>query len=340
MKVSIRVLSVAFAVSVLVACGATDGTATPPGENPTPTEDFEGYSDPDRCPPLLLFQQPTTTPTSTPPVRATSNFGLWKVDAATGALESQDPVGREIKVYVESECSPDSAPSFLLPTAVPTPTPDLQPTVVPSPTATAVAGDASQARDLLWVYLGRCLTLDPGDLAARLVRDDWFVNASGESSRPYGLWEVDAVTGSLSPQDSFANGLDEYVKSECRANLLPSALRPTPRPTSTPTPRPTPTTTPAPTPTAAPTPTPPPLIRSAEESVATVWSHVVPCFPGVSISDLEARLDPAQQNWVVIEKIGTDPRDFPVWTVEPEEVAISPQNEDARIRNLRIGRGC
>ena len=74
--------------------------------------------------------------------------------------------------------------------------------------------------------------------------------------------------------------------------------------------------------------------------MATVWSHVVPCFPGVSISDLEARLDPAQQNWVVIEKIGTDPRDFPVWTVEPEEGAISPQNEDARIRNLRIGRGC
>ena len=293
-----------------------------PGADPTPPRTSRG------------------TPTSTPPVRATSNFGLWKVDAATGALEPQDPVGREIKVYVESECSPDSAPSFLLPTAVPTLTPDLQPTVVPSPTATAVAGDASQARDLLWVYLGRCLTLDPGDLAGRLVRDDWFVNASGESSRPYGLWEVDAVTGSLSPQDSLANGLDEYVKSECRSNFLPSALRPTPRPTSTPTPRPTPTTTPAPTPTAAPTPTPPPLIRSAEESVATVWSHVIPCFPGVSISDLEARLDPAQQNWVVIEKIGTDPRDFPVWTVEPEEGAISPQNEDARIRHLRIGRGC
>ena len=85
--------------------------------------------------------------------------------------------------------------------AVPTPTPPPTPTIAPTP----VVQSLEQARDLVWVYLGQCFPLDPDELQAKQIKEDWFVRTVGQDQpRQYGLWKVNAAVGTIEPQDPVA----------------------------------------------------------------------------------------------------------------------------------------
>ena len=287
---------------VLAVLGTMMALSCGSGEQPTLTAEFDRGLDGDNQTPLGLpaTRTPTPGPTSTPTAQSVEaarnvvwsfvgqclfldpnqldaylvqggwfvqastgsrpSYGLWRVDAADGGLEAQDPLARDLTSYVDSQCSRELLPAPFLPTPSPTLSPG--PTATPAPTSTPVAQNADEARNLVWVFLGQCFSLDPGQLEALLVRGDWFVKSSGNSAVEYGLWKVDAETGSLEPQDPLARELVSYLDSRCSVELLPAPFvptpTPTPRPSPTPSPTPTPTTTPAPTPTPTLTPTPTP----------------------------------------------------------------------------------
>ena len=198
------------------------------------------------------------------------------------------------------------------------------------PTATPVAQNTDEARNLVWVFLGRCTSLDPSQLDAYQVQRDWFVKASSDSPQEFGLWKVDAKTGTIAPQDPLARELDSFVQSQCSQDLLPASLVPTPTPRPTATPRPTPT----------PTPTPIPLVTKPEDAVAALWAYLVECFPNLAITDLQAQFDPSKGEWVVIEQIVEDPLDYPVWRVRQPDGRVPPENVAARTRAVRVTRGC
>ena len=64
-------------------------------------------------------------------------------------------------------------------------------TPTPGPTSIPTFQSMEEARNLGWSHLHQCFSLDPGDLVAYRVRDDWFVKAAtGDLSPGYGLWKV------------------------------------------------------------------------------------------------------------------------------------------------------
>ena len=179
---------------------------------------------------------------------------------------------------------------------------------------------------------------------------------------------MDALTGGLTPHDVVAREWQSFIESECSPEILETLFTPTPTltptPTPTPTPRPTPTPTatpppptptpvptptptptPVPTPTPTPTPTPLPLVTTAGDAVASLWAHLVKCFITLPITDLEARLDPAKAEWVVITRPGAitsagTSADYGVWRVDRQDGTISPENREARNRDQIVTRGC
>ena len=214
----------------------------------------------------------------------------------------------------------------------------------------------NDARNLVWSYLGQCSSFDPSQLQVFLVQGDWFVQALPTSPQQYGLWKVDALTGGLTPHDVVAREWQSFIESECSPEILETLFTPTPTltptPTPTPTPRPTPTPTatpppptPTPVPTPTPTPTPTPLVTTAGDAVASLWAHLVKCFITLPITDLEARLDPAKAEWVVITRPGAitsagTSADYGVWRVDRQDGTISPENREARNRDQIVTRGC
>ena len=282
-------------------------------------------------------------------------YGLWKVDAVTGSLEPQDPLGRAVKAYVESQCNSEKLPAPFVPTAIPTPT--TAPTATPVPTPVAQKGE--QARNLVWAYLGTCADLFVAQLEPFQVKDDWFVQTSINSPVQYGLWKVDSASGTIDPHDLLAGRWDTVEQSECDQDVFETLLPPTPTPTLTPIPTPTPVPTPTPTPTPRPTstpkptatpkptstptpipptPTPVPLVTKAEGAVRSVWGHLVPCFRFLRTGDLQAEWDPSQGVWVVITGASSS-QDFGVWNVGRVDGTVAPANFVARNREKTVKSG-
>ena len=96
-------------------------------------------------------------------------YGLWKVEARVGTIEPQDPVARNWRSYVESDCSPEERPASLLTTPTPLPTATPAPTTTPNtptPPATPVAQSAEEASNQVWVFLGKCISIERAQLGA------------------------------------------------------------------------------------------------------------------------------------------------------------------------------
>ena len=160
------------------------------------------------------------TPTPSPAPGSLPDYGLWKVDADTGDIEPQDPLARDLKLYVDSQCSPELRPAPFLPTPTST--------SLPPPTGTPVAQSMEEARYLLWAHLSRCISFDPSQLKADLVEREWFVRASSESPQEFGIWRVNATTGSLEPHDTLARGWESFVESQCNPEVFATLFTPTP----------------------------------------------------------------------------------------------------------------
>ena len=209
----------------------------------------------------------------------------------------------------------------IAPTALPS-------TATPVPTPTPVANTQGVARNLVWAYLTRCVSLDPNDLTAIPVRQDWFVKAQQGGSQNYGTWKVDSISGILEPYDSLAREWQAVVDSECSVEELAILAKPTPTPTL----RPSPTVTRTP----WPTPTPTLVLRSSTEAIATLWAYLVKCFPTLSVSDLESTLDPPTGEYIVKDKVSNV---YGVWRVNRTDGAISADNDRARTRDQTVRGG-
>ena len=242
--------------------------------------------------------------------------------------------------YVESQCNAEEfeALSTPTPTATSPPTPSPLPKATPRPAPTPVAQSVDEARNLVWVFLGGCIDFDPGQLEARQVEGDWFVTATAESPREFGLWRVDSDTGNIAPHDLVARGLDSFIQSQCDQEIFEALFPPTPTPTPTPTPVP-PTPTPTATPIPTPTPTPAPIITTAEDSVTAVFAFLRKCFSDIQKEDLETIFDPANQEWLVFMKL-TAKTQHGVWTVQPLDGTIAPDDFLARRRQQTVDAGC
>ena len=59
----------------------------------------------------------------------------------------------------------------------------------------------SEARNRAWVYLSRCTTFNPSQLAAYQVEKDWYVQAPDASKFFFRIWRVESATGAVIPHD-------------------------------------------------------------------------------------------------------------------------------------------
>ena len=192
--------------------------------------------------------------------------------------------------------------SEVRPTSTPVPTP----TDTPAPEPTLGAGSAEEARNLVWVYLSQCIAFEVVQLQANLVKGDWYVKATIDSPQEYGIWRVNAATGSVETHDTSARQWRSYVDSQCDPDK-PVAIR---------------------------TPAPTPLITEASQAVATVWTYLAKCFSDLPPEDLQATRDPGTGEWVVITKPGAE-TDYGVWRVQ-RDASIFPDNYQAGIRQEEV----
>lgn len=226
--------------------------------------------------------------------------GIWKVEGMTGTVEPYDVLSRQWHSVVESKCDPVALAALATPTPVPAPT-----AIVP------VIVDAAGAVAAVWSYLARCsnVSMDLFEAPMNPVQGRWVVITKAGSATDFGTWVVDAATGSLQPYAGLSRQWDSVVKLQCDPEAL-AAL-------STPTPVPTPT----------------PAVSEAGHATTTLWSYLVNCAPAMLTSDLEATLNPAKGEWVVITKPGSAV-DYGVWTIRSDG-SISAANGEAARRDQR-----
>ena len=175
-----------------------------------------------------------------------------------------------------------------------------------------------EARNLVWVYLSRCTTLNPSQLAAYQVGNDWYVQAPDVTKFFFGIWRIDSANGNVLPHDVTARNWQPYVETECDETVGLGVVPTTPTPTALPPP--TPTRTPKPTPTPTPLPTSTPIIPGTSDAVTSLWSHLVKCFPSAELKD-------------------DDEIQYGVWRVNQSDGVITSDNDWARRRDEIIRGG-
>ena len=243
---------------------------------------------------------------------------LEAVDVSLDATEADpgidDPDAQrssEVENLVDSgeseiQAAPESTPE---PTAAPDPTSETMPEEIPTPTvaapeaATVAAGTADDARNLAWAYLAQCISLAFGDLEARQIQGEWFVQATGEAPDKYGLWKVDTETGQVLAHNIRARQWDPLVNQNCTSEVFSAFFTPTPSPLLNAN------------------------ITEAGQAVTTLWATLVNCYPNMLASDLDATLNQAQGNWVITTKPEVN-ANYGVWAVSSDGT-VSPQNRQA-----------
>ncbi len=276
--------------------------------------------------PLACGQSPTATPlpTSTPVIAIIPDSSPTEVPVPTPTSRprSRPPVA-----------------AFTIPATV-APVPTIRPTVATAPSqlvlprASGLVESESEARNVAWVYLSRCTTFNPSQLAAYEVEEDWYVQAPDAKKFFFGIWRIESATGKLFPHDVTARKWQPYVETGCDPVAGLGVLPTTPTPTAKPPP--TPTQTPRPTPTLTPIPTATPIVPNTTDAVASLWSYLVKCFPSAELKDLKAVLDPVSDQYVVKDD---DEIQYGVWRVNQADGVITPEDIHARRRDETIKGG-
>ena len=224
--------------------------------------------------------------------------GLWRVEAATGAVEPYDVLSRQWQTVVESECKAETLSALTTPT--------------PVPTAAPTIADGAGAVAVVWSYVAQCLPntpLESFEATLSPVLNQWVVTTKSESLTDFGAWKVDAVTGALAPYAGFSREWDSVVRLECNPEALASLFTPTPVPTAT------------------------PAVLDTTQAVITLWAYLVGCSPELTTEALAATLNPAKGEWIVITQAVSE-TDYGVWTVRTDG-SISPGNQEATRRDQR-----
>ena len=129
-------------------------------------------------------------------------YGIWRVNALTGALDTHDHAARQWKLYVNSECNDD----YLLEHRV----------VISTPAPTPVLTDSAQAVATLWTYLARCYSdLPATDLEATWDpgQGEWVVITGPGAETDYGVWRVQQ-DATISPDNFEARNRKAEVDPE------------------------------------------------------------------------------------------------------------------------------
>lgn len=140
-------------------------------------------------------------------------LGTWDVIVSSGDVTARDTVAQSIDTP-GLQCVPPGAvlaagstpPIFAAP--APTPTPVPTPVPVPPPPTLAVL-DAEQAATSVWADVYSCYDHFP-EVASFTARPDgptrWIVEGRGNSGTAtvYGLWSVEALSGTITPIDALA----------------------------------------------------------------------------------------------------------------------------------------
>ena len=167
--------------------------------------------------------------------------------------------------------------------------------------AAAAAGvlvqGAELARNLAWVHLSQCVSLKSIELAATFIKPDWFIASSAEATRAYSFWKVDAASGAVTPHDTLSLKWQATFDLQCSTESMEAVA------------------------TLARLETP--VIADAADAVATVWSFLSRCIPGLEKEIFEATRDPSLGEWVVVTKTDSV-RQFGTWRVAELAGGLKP----------------
>ena len=167
---------------------------------------------------------------------APTSYGLWKVEASTGAINPHDFLAREWDRYVRSGCdrqllavlitpTPVATPTPV-PTRTPTPTPTPTPTQTPSPSPTPMPTptpgpkikSAADATATVWGHLVPCfrdVSRDNLDASLDPVKNLWIVVTNAGAGTDYGVWTVDAANAIITPSNRLAQSRNLLVRRGC-----------------------------------------------------------------------------------------------------------------------------
>ena len=129
-------------------------------------------------------------------------YGFWKVEAVTGAVEPHDNLAREWHSFVDSQCDPE----FLAAVATPTPTtlPSTPAPPPPPPPPPPVVTEACHAVTTLWAHLVPCYPGLPTEVFEAMwspAESIWIVRTKADTETDYGVWTV-GPDGSIASQNS------------------------------------------------------------------------------------------------------------------------------------------
>jgi hypothetical protein len=128
-------------------------------------------------------------------------YGIWKLDAGTGAVQPHSMRAREWAPRIGPACTREAFVEFYQPTP-------------PAPSANAVT-DSTQAVTALWATLVRCYPALKGeDLQATKnpANAQWIVTARPEITTSYGVWTVRG-NGEVVPHNRQALGIHSQLDS-------------------------------------------------------------------------------------------------------------------------------
>lgn len=186
------------------------------------------------------------------------------------------------------------------------------------PTQRRVVSDAAGAGTAVWSYLIQCI---PG-LSTEIfqsvfdpAKGQWTIVVSQDHPDKLGTWLVNPDTGAVAPHTEPARLWDSAVRLGCTPEVVAPLLHPTP------------------------VPAPAPVVVEITAAVTNLWSYLIKCGPGLTISDLQATWNPVKSEWIVITAPGIEV-DYGIWTVR-QDGSITPSNqEEARREKLSTGGSC
>jgi len=202
--------------------------------------------------------------------------GLWKILDYGREIEPYDQRAKNWLVTINGECAEENMKVMTTPTPV-------------------VTG-AAYASTAIWSILVGCVSElekskvhasdNPSNAEWIITTDEIFVEALGREA-DFGVWSL-SYTGVPVPKDNLAKAWYGYVyespeRPGCGPQYLDTikavlpALTPVPDPTNI------------------------PAIRNGVQAQNSVWAHLIPCFPGIVISDFAATYDDSNSNWVVLQ---------------------------------------
>ena len=242
--------------------------------------------------------------------------GLWKILDNGREIEPYDQRAKNWLVTINGECAEENMKVMTTPTPV-------------------VTG-ATYASTAIWSILVGCVSElekskvhasdNPSNAEWIITTDEIFVEAL-QRDADFGVWSL-SYAGVSAPKDNLANAWWGYLYEEPgRPACGPQYLGPINNLL--------PALPPDPTPTTAPNPTQAPKIRNGSQAQNSVWAHLIPCFPGIEISDFAATYDDSNSNWVVLQ---TKESKGSTWSVGNDGTIIA-SNASAKTDEAEVNAG-